>query len=145
MKKIVFLFLVVMSLSVAVWVAAYATDESNTPGDVVINFEAQQVSESVWEGPATGGAAGTATVEALNVPPALFKGTWAGVSRWQVVAGSGSFAAEMTGKINTYNGVLAMRGKVVGGSNAGAPVTANAQIASVNPHRFVGTIRVITP
>lgn len=148
MKRIKLLAFVILALFVLTFALTGRSPnetEANVPTDVVIAFDSRQITERVWEGPATGGAAGTVTIEALNVPPALFKGTWAGATRWQVVAGANSFTAEMTGKINTYNGVLAMRGKVIGGANAGAAVTANAQIASINPHHFVGTMRVVTP
>ena len=117
-------------------------DESRAPFDTVITFDTSQVTERVWYGSASGDVTGNVTLEALNDPPQLFHGTWAGTTRWQITAGSNSFTADMRGKINTYNGTMTMMGKVLEGANPGARVVAQGQVTSINPHHFVGTIRV---
>ena len=151
MKRRKFLTIVFIALLVAAFGLAQAglmqkkAIEQNAPTDVVVNFDARQVTERVWYGAASGGASGNVTLEALNNPPQVFRGTWAGKTRWQIVAGNDSFIAEMEGKINTYNGVLIMRGRVINGANTAAEVVAQGQVVAINPHRFVGTIRVIRP
>jgi len=149
MKKIKIIFTTfaaALLITVVCLVRSGSTQEkSNAPSDVVINFDSRQVTERVWYGTASGGVTGNVTIEALNNPPQVFRGTWAGATRWQIVAGSDSFIAEMDGKINTYNGVLMMRGRVINGANIAAEVWAQGQVVSINPHRFVGTIRVIQP
>jgi hypothetical protein len=151
MKRIKILTLVLIALSLSAyglvrsgWMQS-RSDGAKAGADVIINFDAQQLTERVWSGPATGGVTGNVTIEALNNAPPIFRGTWSGVTRWQVVAGGNSFVAEMEGKINTFNGVMVMRGKVLDGANPGASVWAQGQVTSINPHHFVGTIRVIQP
>jgi hypothetical protein len=151
MKRVKVLMLVFIALSVAafclvrVGLMQKKTIESNAPTDVVINFDTSLITESVWYGTASGGVTGNVTIEALNNPPQVLRGTWVGTTRWQVVAGNNSFVAEMQGKINSYNGVLIMRGKVIDGTNAGAQISAQGQVIAINPHRFAGTIRVVQP
>lgn len=119
--------------------------EADAPEDVVISFDTSQVTERVWYGTASGGVTGDVTVETSTGAAQLFRGTWTGRTRWQIGAGSSSFVAEMGGKINSYNGVLIMRGRVIDGADPGARVFAQGQVTSINPHHLAGTIRVIQP
>lgn len=152
MKKVKFLMLPFIALSVlsfglvrSGWMRPRSSPDPNAGSDLIIAFDTRQVSERVWYGTTSGGINGDVTLEALNNPPQVFRGTWTGKTRWQIVAGSDSLVAEMDGKINTYNGVLLMRGKVIEGVNPGASVSAQGQVTSLNPHHFVGTIRVSQP
>jgi hypothetical protein len=151
MKRLKIAILIFIALSVSTFCMVRSglmrmkTTEPNAPTDIVINFDTSQVTERVWYGTAAGGASGNVTIQALGDPPQVFRGTWAGATRWQIVAGNDSFVAEMEGKINTYNGVLVMRGRVINGANTVADVWAQGQVIAINPHRFVGTIRVIRP
>lgn len=151
MRRIKIIILVFIALSISAFCLARSglmqrkTIESNAPADVIVNFDASLITERVWYGTTSGGASGNVTIEALNNPPQILRGTWVGVTRWQIVAGAGSFVAEMSGKINTFNGVLAMRGKVINGTNTGADVFAQGQVIALNPQHFTGTIRVIQP
>ena len=151
MKRVIILTLFIIVISVStfvvnrtVWMQSNEKNE-NAGSDLVINFNSSQVTENVWFGNTTGDVSGEVTLEALNNSPQIFRGTWAGGTRWQINAGSDSFIAQMNGKINTYNGVLLMRGIVLNGTNAGNSVTARGQVVAINPHQFAGTIRVAQP
>ncbi|MEZ5425231.1 MAG: hypothetical protein R2747_03095 [Pyrinomonadaceae bacterium] len=115
---------------------------AGTGSEIVVNFDTRQVSSSVWYGIATGDVSGNITLEAFENPPEIFRGTSSCKTRWHIVAGGNSFVAEMNGKINSYNGVLIMRGIVISGANVGETATAEGRVTAINPHRFEGTIRV---
>ena len=151
MKKVKILSIVLIALPVLTFGLARSgwmqgrSNPANSGSDVIIAFDARQLTGRVWEGTTSGDIAGNVTIEALTGEPQIFRGTWAGKTRWQIVAGGNSFVAELDGKINTYNGVMMMRGKVTGGVKPGAAVLAQGQVTSLNPHHFVGTIRVLQP
>lgn len=146
MKQLSFLALSFATIAICAFyldrVGRTQSRDAEAGAAIVINFDASQVTEGVWYGPASGDVTGNVTVESIDDPPELFRGTWSGRTRWQVAAGTSSFTSEMSGKINTYNGTMLMVGKVIDGSNAGARATAQAQITAINPHHFVGTVRI---
>jgi hypothetical protein len=151
MKRLKILTIVLVGLAVSVICLSGTgrmqtrNDSANAGSFAVIGFETAQVTERVWFGAASGDVSGEVTLEALNRSPQFLRGTWAGQTRWQIVAGENSFVAVMNGKINSYNGVLLMNGRIVDGANPGAAVSAQGQVIAVNPHRFAGTIRVGQP
>ena len=111
MKRVAFLTISIVVFSVsAIYTARLgwpnAGHDVNTGSEIVITLDTSQVSERVWYGTASGDVTGNLTLQTLDVPPQLFRGTWSGTTRWQVGAGTSSFTAEMRGKINTYNGAL---------------------------------------
>jgi hypothetical protein len=57
------------------------TVDTNAPSDVVVNFDTSLVTERVWYGTASGGVSGNVTIETLNNPPQVLRGTWAGATR----------------------------------------------------------------